>query len=488
MRITRRQLRKIIRESAESFRLLNETKPPDTRNAADFLYGHLTNRDSDNEVTSVMKARKLQRAKEFYEKNAKKKDFRISPQGLTSLEKTLDHVKIGGGFSFWGPNGQDIGFDQYDATFDNFVKTILPSSQKPGSKGLEKKYLAAKKRLGQKDYWMNDNPNAANLLDQAYEFAKTIYPPTKENIDLDDLYEDFKEIFDEIKSKAPKKSWGWKSERQGLGTEIFERAWKELMSWKWGRFIKKMPEADEIFKELTQRLMDETDFDEYDENEVFGKYAFAPERRAYRSNKVKLTPHEDNTPIEQTTFDQLKQHKEGKWGRISPEVLKVLIDIQNQKLYTDVFPGLTDIPVYRGMGVNKSFVENLIGKSAEDLYQEWLTHRLDSSNPELLYQAKTPESSYSIEGNWTIDLKPGQTVDSWTTSFKMANYYASKSSKGAHGYNFSLVLQCDMLDNKNVMINLSEFDEMLSAHPEDEVISIGPVRVNKVYISYASKK
>jgi hypothetical protein len=496
MRITERQLRRIIRESVRSVGLLHETKPPLDRNAAYYLYGHSTNRDSDNEVTSVMKARKLQRAKDFWEKNIKK-STRVWPSEVTSLEIALDRLeKDNLSFGFYFPGNETKDFDKYDATFDNFMRTILPTSPTAGLQGLEKRYQAAKKRLGKKDYWMNDNPNAANLLDQAYEFAKTIYPPNRENIDFDDLYEDFKEAFDKINQKAPQSS-GWNRQPKSLGPEIFERAWKHLMSrYIWGDIIKKMPDADEFFKALVQRMIAETDFDEYEEDEVFGKYAFAPERRTYRSKNVKLTPYEENTPIEQTAFEQLKNHKEGKWGLISPEVLKVLIDIQNQNLYTDVFPGIADIPVYRGMGVNQSFIENLTGKKAEDIYQEWLAQRVAkhgeekilTSPWEVLYRAETPELSYSIESNQIIDLKPGRTADAWTTSFKVANYFSSKTSKGSHGYQFSIILQCNMLDNKNVMINLNEFDEMLSKHPENEVLAIGPVKINKIYLTYARKK
>jgi len=207
-------------------------------------------------------------------------------------------------------------------------------------------------------------------------------------------------------------------------------------------------------------------------NEVFGKYAFAPERQ---KRKINITPHEENTPIEQYTFYELTRHKEDEWGRIPPDVLKVLMNIQNQNLYNDVFPGVADKQIYRGMNVDESFIKNFTDKNPEDLYYEWL---------------ENTSKDTVIEGDWVFNMKPGRTADSWTTNFEIADNFSSmgRLTKNNQAYSFSLVLQGSMLDNKGVMIDLSKFEEMFSKHDEDEVLAVGPVKFNKVYVTYAMKK
>ena len=405
-----------------------------------------------------------------------------------TVEELIDQFNDGHALFIAPPGKKYKGVDRRPVNFHTFLEQIVPKSPNRGLEGLEKNYLSAKKKIdaGNKDFWMNDHPNASELLDRVYEYAQTIYPPSKENLDIEDIYRRFKKDFEEDFASAKRPGTFYPAYR---GDDLFEKTWSSLTSWKKWKFLRNLPDSDELFSVLSKRLMSDFGSElEHDDDAVFGKYAFAPERRRTRSDKISFVPYEENTPIEQKVFDDLKAHKEGKWGKISPDVLRVLKDIQDQELYTDVFPGINESkPIYKGMGVNKGFIVNVIGEEAEELYQTFVASE-GISNWGVLSPKLNIDDAFTLEGDWNFDMRSGRTVDSWTSSFDVAQNFAMKTSKGGGGYSFQIVLECDLKDNRGVFIDLSVFDKMLTSNPEDEFISIGDVRVKKIHILYARKK
>lgn len=190
------------------------------------------------------------------------------------------------------------------------------------------------------------------------------------------------------------------------------------------------------------------------EDDPLGKYAFAKKRLD------KKVPPEDDTSAESGLYVDLMRHFRNN-KQVAPEAAAILRDLRKQGMYAAVIHPPTTKYVYRGINITRQ--------------QAWQMGIGDA--------VRRPASGGASLGGWTY--VPTKGVDSWTTSPSSAAVYSGADSSNGRVERLRVVFVARVDGNEDSFIsgpdglyNVKGFDAYTD---EDEVLCIGPIKVDKVY-------
>lgn len=218
----------------------------------------------------------------------------------------------------------------------------------------------------------------------------------------------------------------------------------------------------------------------YDVSDPLGAYAFSPQRvRGSKKTNMRTPPPEENTELENQLLSALEGHMLGKTP-IDKGTADVILDLVNRGLYQDVFGSCADCgSVFRGIGVTEKFVIDVLGMTPDDLV------RMKS------------EGNETIDGNWVVSTVGDAYSSSWTTKFEKASDFSLRIPRGGK-YNFGLILEARVGDNEGKFIDISDLGLKVALRnksakvgmlaSEEEVIGLGDIKFNRVYIVRAKLK
>jgi hypothetical protein len=187
-------------------------------------------------------------------------------------------------------------------------------------------------------------------------------------------------------------------------------------------------------------------------NALLDKYAFADQR-------VGQVPVEPNNKQETEMFEDLAAHFYSQYYKLTKDTVVKIISFLENGSYKDVFHAPEQQEIYRGMCVNKSYLQNLL--NIENI-------------PNGIIEKK-------------FIYNPAKYASCWTINYYVTQGFIDDNASIESPY--ELILFAKVNDNPNILITgpngLYKVSRLNRRANEEEVIALAPVKVYKIEINHS---